>query len=179
MISTARSESGCETTRLFFTLRAGTSKRGLSPSRSTSSSTCAAISSPPRSMVTNWNFSASLVKNFGSQDRIYASVNRQFTAIAQLNSRWEDNATVGFAKGFRRLTFITDAGYLRGDGIATVTPAYHGYFVAPRLRYKIINGLGFNAGYRSFHGAGGNLVSGNLSYAVVGLEYYPTPLHFR
>lgn len=125
------------------------------------------------------NFSASLVKNFGSQDRIYVSANRQFTAIAQLNSRWEDNATVGFAKGYRRLTFITDAGYLRGDGIVNVTPAYHGYFVAPRVRYKIINGLGFNAGYRSFHGAGGNLVSGNLSYAVVGLEYYPSPLHFR
>jgi hypothetical protein len=125
------------------------------------------------------NFSASIVKNFGNQDKIYASVNRQFTTIARLDSRWEDNATVGFAKGIRRLTFTTDAGYLRGDSITTVVPAYHGYFVAPRVRYKIMNTMGFSAGYRSFHGAGGNLVSGNLSYAVVGIEWYPAPLHFR
>ncbi|HEV7520768.1 MAG TPA: hypothetical protein VGP89_06670 [Candidatus Angelobacter sp.] len=125
------------------------------------------------------NFSASLVKNFGNQDKIYASVNRMFTTIARLNSRWEDNATVGFAKGFHRLTFTTDAGYLRGDSITTVVPAYHGYFVAPRVRYKITNTMGLSGGYRSFHGAGGNLVSGNLSYAVVGIEWYPAPLHLR
>ncbi|MGZ4855235.1 MAG: hypothetical protein ACXV7C_03250 [Candidatus Angelobacter sp.] len=125
------------------------------------------------------NFSASIVKNFGNQDKIYASVNRQFTTIARLDSRWEDNATVGFAKGLRRFVFTTDAGYLRGDSIITVVPAYHGYFVAPRVRYKITNTMGLSAGYRSFHGAGGNLVSGNLSYAVVGFEWYPAPLHFR
>jgi hypothetical protein len=125
------------------------------------------------------NFSASIVKNFGNQDKVYASVNRQFTTIARLDSRWEDNATVGFAKGIRRVTFTTDAGYLRGDSISTVVPAYHGYFVAPRVRYKIMNTMGFSAGYRSFHGSGGNLVSGNLSYAVVGIEWYPAPLHFR
>jgi hypothetical protein len=125
------------------------------------------------------NFSASIVKNFGNQDKIYASVNRQFTTIARLDSRWEDNATVGFAKGIRRFTLTADAGYLRGDPITTVVPAYHGYFVAPRIRYKLMNTMGLSAGYRSFHGAGGNLVSGNLSYAVVGIEWYPTPLHFR
>jgi hypothetical protein len=125
------------------------------------------------------NFSASIVKNFGKQDKIYASVNRQFTTIARLDSRWEDNATVGFAKGIRRFTLTTDAGYLRGDPITTVVPAYHGYFVAPRVRYKLMNTMGLSAGYRSFHGAGGNLVSGNLSYAVVGIEWYPAPLHFR
>jgi hypothetical protein len=125
------------------------------------------------------NFSASIVKNFGNQDKIYASVNRQFTTIARLDSRWEDNATVGFAKGIRRFTLTTDAGYLRGDPITTVVPAYHGYFVAPRVRYKLMNTMGLSAGYRSFHGAGGNLVSGNLSYAVVGIEWYPAPLHFR
>lgn len=125
------------------------------------------------------NFSASLVKNFGNQDKIYASVNRMFTTIARLDSRWEDNATVGFAKGIRRYNFTTDAGYLRGDSITTVVPAYHGYFVAPRVRYKITNTMGLSAGYRSFHGVGGNLVSGNLSYAVVGIEWYPAPLHFR
>jgi hypothetical protein len=125
------------------------------------------------------NFSASIVKNFGNQDKVYASVNRMFTTIARLDSRWEDNATVGFAKGLRRFTFTTDAGYLRGDSITTVVPAYHGYFVAPRVRYKIMKTMGLSAGYRSFHGAGGNLVSGNLSYAVVGIEWYPAPLHFR
>jgi hypothetical protein len=125
------------------------------------------------------NFSASIVKNFGNQDKIYASVNRQFTTIAGLDSRWEDNAAVGFAKGIRRVTLTADAGYLRGDAITTVVPAYHGYFVAPRVRYKLMNTMGLSAGYRSFHGAGGNLVSGNLSYAVVGIEWYPAPLHFR
>jgi hypothetical protein len=125
------------------------------------------------------NFSASLVKNFGHQDRIYVSVNRMFTTIAGLSGHWEDDATVGFAKGYRRLTFTTDAGNLRGDAITTVVPGYHGYFVAPRARYKITNSMGLSAGYRSFHGAGGNLVSGSLSYAVVGIEWYPAPLHFR
>lgn len=125
------------------------------------------------------NFSASLVKNFGNQDRIYASVNRMFTTIALLDSRWEDNATVGFTKGIRRYSFTTDAGYLRGTAITSVVPAYHGYFVAPRARYKITNNLALTAGYRSFHGVGGNLVSGNLSYAQVGIEWYPAPLHFR
>jgi len=124
------------------------------------------------------NFSASLVKNFGNQDKVYASVNRMFTTVSRLDSRWEDDATVGFAKGIRRLTFITDAGYLRGDSVAGV-PGYHGYFVAPRVRYKIINTMGFTAGYRSFHGSGGNVLNGNLSYAVVGIEWYPAPLHFR
>jgi hypothetical protein len=125
------------------------------------------------------NFSASLVKNFGSQDRIYASVNRVFTTVARLDSRWEDNATVGFSKAVQRLTFTTDAGYLRGDSITTFIPAYHGYFVAPRVRYKIMNTMGFTAGYRSFHGTGGGLSSGNLSYATAGIEWYPAPLHFR
>jgi len=125
------------------------------------------------------NFSASIVKNFGNRDRIYASVSRRFTTIAGLDSHWEDDATVGFTKGLGRFTLTTDAGYLRGDAITTVVPAYHGYYVAPRVRYKVTNSMGLSAGYRSFHGSGGNLVSGNLSYAVVGVEWYPAPLHFR
>jgi hypothetical protein len=125
------------------------------------------------------NFSASLVKNFGNQDKIYATVNRLFSTISGLSGHWEDDATVGFAKGYRRLTFTTDAGYLRGDTVTTLLPGYHGYFVAPRVRYRIINTMGVSAGYRSFHGAGGNVVSGNLSYAVVGIDWYPAPLHFR
>ena len=124
------------------------------------------------------NFSASLVKNFGRQDKIYASVNRQFSTISGLGGHWEDDATVGFVKGIRRLTFTTDAGYLRGDTVTSVLPGYHGYFVAPRVRYKIANSLGASAGYRVFNGQGGNVASGNLSYAVVGLEWYPAPLHF-
>jgi hypothetical protein len=125
------------------------------------------------------NFSASLVKNFGHQDKIYATVNRLFSTISGLSGHWEDDATVGFAKAYRRLTFTTDAGYLRGDTVSTLLPGYHGYFVAPRVRYKIMNTMGVSAGYRSFHGAGGNVLSGNLSYAVVGVEWYPAPLHLR
>jgi hypothetical protein len=124
------------------------------------------------------NFSGSLVKNFGRQDKIYASVNRRFSTISGLGGHWEDDATVGFAKGFRRLLFTTDAGYLRGDTLTPAFPGYHGYFVAPRVRYKIMNSMGVSAGYRSFNGQGGNIVSGNLSYAVVGIEWYPAPLHF-
>jgi hypothetical protein len=124
------------------------------------------------------NFSASAVKTFSHQSRIYASANREFTTIPGLSSRWEDNATVGFSKGIQRFTLTTDAGYLRGDAISTIS-AYHGYFVAPRVHYRIINSMGFTAGYRSFHGTGGDLVSGNLSYASAGIEWYPSPLHFR
>ena len=124
------------------------------------------------------NFSASIVKNFGNQDKVYAMVTRMFTTMAQLNSRWEDNATVGFEKAIRRMTFITDAGYLRGDSINTVVPAYKGYFVAPRVRYKLSHAFGLSAGYRGYHGTGGGLTSGNLSYAVAGIEWYPAPLHF-
>jgi hypothetical protein len=124
------------------------------------------------------NFSASLMKNFGSQGRLYGSVNRMFTTIAQLDSRWEDNATVGFSRDIRRLTLTTDAGYLRGSSVTTVVPAYHGYFVAPRVRYRITRALGFTAGYRSFQGSGGNLGSGRVNYATAGFEFYPAPLRF-
>lgn len=124
------------------------------------------------------NFSASLVKNFGNRDRIYASVNRQFTTFATVDSRWEDNATVGFSKGISRVTLTTDAGYLRGTSVTNVIPAYHGYFIAPRARLKVTNALGFTAGYRVFKGSGGDLVSGSVSYATVGVEFYPAPLRF-
>jgi hypothetical protein len=77
------------------------------------------------------------------------------------------------------MSFITDAGYLRGDSITTALPAYKGYFVAPRVRYKISNAFGLTAGYRGYHGTGGGLTSGNLSYAVAGIEWYPAPLHLR
>ena len=127
----------------------------------------------------NANFAAIVVKNFGNQDKIYASVRRQFTTVARLDSRWEDDAAVGFSKGIRRLTIIGDAGYLRGEPLPPITTGYHGYYLAPRLRYKISPALGFSAGYRSFHGVGGNLVSGNLSYALVGIEFYPAPIRLK
>ena len=124
-------------------------------------------------------FSASLVKNLSYRTRVYGSVYRQFTTVARLNSRWEDTAAVGFSVGLQRLTFSTDAGYLRGEPIATVVPAYHGWFVAPRARFKILDTLGLTGGYRYFTGSGGNLVNGNLSYAYAGVEWYPAPLRFR
>ena len=109
---------------------------------------------------------------------MYATEEIDFVGTGQRHSG--DNGSVR-ATFVRRCTgdHTRDAGYLRGDSITTVVPAYHGYFVAPRVRYKIMNTMGLSAGYRSFHGAGGNLVSGNLSYAVVGIEWYPAPLHFR
>jgi hypothetical protein len=124
-------------------------------------------------------FSASLVKSLGYRTRIYGSVYRQFTTIASLDSRWEDTAAVGFSTVIQRLTFSTDAGYLRGEPVTTVVPSYHGWFVAPRARLKILDTLGLTAGYREFHGSGGNLVTGNLSYAYAGIEWYPAPVRWR
>lgn len=124
-------------------------------------------------------FSASLVKNLGYRTRLYGSVYRQFTTFARLDSRWEDTAAVGFSTVIQRFTFSTDAGYLRGEPITTIVPAYHGWFVAPRARFKVLDTLGLTGGYRYFTGSGGNLVSGNLSYAYVGVEWYPRPLRFR
>ena len=124
-------------------------------------------------------FSASLVKNLDYRTRVYGSVNRQFTTFAGLDSRWEDTAAVGFSTAIQRFTFSTDAGYLRGEPITTIVPAYHGWFVAPRARFKILDTLGLIGGYRYFTGSGGNIVSGNLSYAYAGVEWYPAPLRFR
>jgi hypothetical protein len=124
-------------------------------------------------------FSASLVKNLASRTRVYGSVYRQFTTIARLDSHWEDTAAVGFSTVIQRLTFSTDAGYLRGEPITTVVPSYHGWFVAPRARFKILDTLGLTGGYRYFTGSGGTLLNGNLSYAYVGIEWYPAPIRFR
>jgi len=124
-------------------------------------------------------FSASLVKTLSHQSRIYGSVYRQFTTVARIDSHWEDTAAVGFSTVIDRLTFSTDAGYLRGEPITTIVPAYHGWFVAPRARFKILNTLGLTGGYRYFTGSGGNILAGNLSYAYAGIEWYPRPLRFR
>lgn len=127
----------------------------------------------------SYNFSGSLVHSLRNGDRIYASGNRVFTTAYRTNGYWEDNATVGFAKGVRRLTLIGEAGYLRGQPLANSTSSIQGYFVAPRLRYKILESMGFSAGYRLFNETGGGLVGGNLRFAMVGIDWYPAPKHFK
>lgn len=123
------------------------------------------------------NFSAILVGHLNQKDRVYASASRQFTTAYQANGTWQDNAAAGFSKSLGRSTFATDAGFVRETLIAA--PAYRGYFVAPRLHVKIVNSLGFTAGYRAFHVTGGGLPSGTLNYAAVSLDWYPAPLHFK
>jgi hypothetical protein len=127
----------------------------------------------------NIAFNASLVKALRTGDRIYASGSRVFTTAYRTNGFWEDNAGVGFAKGLGRMTLIGEAGYLRGETLASVIASYQGYFVAPRLRVKINNSMGFSAGYRLFNETGGGLASGNLRFALVSIDWYPAPLHFR
>jgi hypothetical protein len=123
------------------------------------------------------NFSGNVVGTFRNGDRIYASANRVFTSAFRVDGHWEDNATVGYAKNIKRLTLITDAGVIRGDLLAGNTP-YRGYFISPRTQLKLTNALGVSAGYRTFRGNGGALVAGNVSFAVVSLDFYPASIHF-
>jgi len=127
----------------------------------------------------NVAFSASLVKGLRTGDRIYATGGRVFTSAYRTNGFWEDNAAVGFAKGLGRMTLIGESGYLRGAALAATIASYEGYFVAPRLRFKINNNMGFSAGYRLFNETGGGLQSGNLRFALVSIDWYPAPIHFR
>lgn len=128
----------------------------------------------------NIAFSASLVKGLRNGDRIYATGSRVFTTAYRTTGFWEDNAAVGFAKGFLgRATLVAEAGYLRGEALASTLASYEGYFVAPRLRIKINNSMGFSAGYRLFNETGGGLPSGNLRFALVSIDWYPAPIHFR
>lgn len=125
----------------------------------------------------NVSFSASLAKNLKSGDRIYAAGSRVFTTAYRTNGFWEDTAVAGFAKGMGRVSLITEAGWLRGQALAATY--YQGYFVAPRLRLKINNNMGFSAGYRLFNETGGGLPSGNLRFALVSIDWYPAPIRFR
>jgi hypothetical protein len=127
----------------------------------------------------NVAFSASLVKGLRNGDRIYATGSRVFTTAYRTNGFWEDNAAVGFAKGLHRVSLIGEAGYLRGETLASTIASYEGYFVAPRLRIKINNTMGFSAGYRLFNETGGGLPAGNLRFALVSVDWYPAPIHFR
>jgi hypothetical protein len=123
------------------------------------------------------NFSGNVVGTFRNGDRIYASANRVFTTAFRVDGHWEDNATVGYAKTIKRLTLIADAGVIRGQLLAD-NQQYRGYFISPRTELKLTNALGLSAGYRSFRGNGGALVAGNVSFAVVSMDFYPGSIHF-
>jgi hypothetical protein len=123
------------------------------------------------------NFSAILVDHINRKDRVYASVNREFTTAYQARGNWQDNVATGFAKDSRRFTFSTDAGFVR-DTLPDAQ-GYHGYFVAPRLQIKIAKNLGFTAGYRAFLVTGGGLPNGVLNVVAVSLDWYPSRIRFK
>jgi hypothetical protein len=123
------------------------------------------------------NFNATITANLNARDRVYASASRVFATAYQVNGTGEDSYVAGFFKNLGRFNFATDAGYIRETLMAA--PPYNGYFVAPRLQFKITGSLGFTAGYRVLHGAGGNVVRSNLNYAVVSLDWHPASLHFK
>lgn len=125
----------------------------------------------------NGNFSATVTANVNARDTFYASIKHVFSTAYQVNGTGQDSYVAGFMKGFRRFNFAVDAGYIRETLIAA--PTYNGYFIAPRLHFKINKSLGFTAGYRDLHGSGGKVVGGNLNYAVVSLDWYPPGLHFK
>lgn len=126
----------------------------------------------------NANFSGNVVGTFRNGDRLYASANRVFTTAFRVDGHWEDNATVGYFKNIKRLNLITDAGVIRGELLSGSTTQYRGYFVSPRARLKVTEALGVSAGYRMFRGNGGALVAGNVSFAVVSLDWFPAAIHF-
>jgi hypothetical protein len=123
------------------------------------------------------NFSAILVGHVNQKDRVYLSASRQFTTAYQTRGTWQDNVAAGFSKSMGRATFATDAGFVRETLVNA--PAYHGYFVAPRLHVKIVNSLGFTAGYRAFRVTGGGLPSGVLNFAAVSLDWYPAGVRLK
>jgi hypothetical protein len=126
----------------------------------------------------NANFSGNVVGTFHNGDRLYASANRVFTSAFRVDGHWEDNATVGYSKDIRRLTLTTDAGVIRGELLPGSATQYRGYFVSPRAHLRLTRALGLSGGYRTFRGNGGALVAGNVSFAVVSLDWYPMAIHF-
>ncbi|HSM85965.1 MAG TPA: hypothetical protein VLT16_07440 [Candidatus Limnocylindrales bacterium] len=127
----------------------------------------------------NANFTANLVADVRGRTKLYASANRAFRAAYRVDGVWEDNASAGFSRIFGRVNLSADAGYLRGQTLLSSTQEYRGYYVSPRLRVKVTDALGFSAGYRTFRGTGGNLVSGNVSFAVASVDWYPSAIHFK
>lgn len=122
------------------------------------------------------DFKAVLTGQLNRKDRVYASLSRVFTPAYQVNGTWQDSAGVGFSKNLARTTLATDAGFVHET--LTNAAAYRGYFVSPRIHFKIVNSLGFTASYKVLHAAGGRLSSGNLNFAVVSLDWYPAGLRF-
>ena len=123
------------------------------------------------------NFSVVLADNLNNKDRIYVSASRVFAPQYQARATWQDELAAGFAKNTRRVTFFTDAGCVLENKLAAVP--YHGFFVAPRLHFRLVNSLGATAGYRAFRITGGGLPSGVVNYAAVSLEWYPAGLRLK
>jgi hypothetical protein len=126
----------------------------------------------------NANFSGSLTANLKRGNSVYITGNRVFTTAYRTTGTWEDNAGVGFAKSMKAVNAIAEAGWLRSPGLSAVTPAFQGYFFAPRVTYKITNSLGFSAGYRIFHSQGGGLPNGDLHFVTVSIDWHPAAVRF-
>jgi hypothetical protein len=124
------------------------------------------------------NFSGNVVGRFRNGDTLYASANRVFTSAYRIDGHWEDNATVGYSKNIKRLNLTTDAGVIRGELLSGSATQYRGYFISPRARLSLTKALGISGGYRTFRGNGGALVAGNISFAVVSVDWYPAAIHF-
>jgi hypothetical protein len=124
------------------------------------------------------NFSASIAVNLTRHDRVYASANRQFSTGYLTAGTWEDNVAAGFAKDMGRLHFTTDAGWVRAEETSPI-PTYHGYFVVPRVSFRLTESLSASAAYRDFHGSGGLLGDATANIASVSLEWRPTSKHLR
>ncbi|HYX53592.1 MAG TPA: hypothetical protein VE783_09070 [Candidatus Limnocylindrales bacterium] len=127
----------------------------------------------------NYNFNGNLVANVRWRTRLFVSAQRLFSTAYRTDGVWEDNASAGFSKDFKRLNVTTDAGWVRGEPFLGTTQRYDGYFVSPRIRIRATEALALTAGYRSFHATGGAIVSGNESFAVAGIEWYPAGVHFK
>lgn len=123
------------------------------------------------------DFMVVLTGQLNRKDRVYANVSRTFTPAYQVNGTWQDSAGAGFSKNLARSTLAMDAGFVHQT--LTNAAAYRGYFVSPRIHFKIVNSLGFTASYRVLHATGGGLASGNLNFAAVSLDWYPAGLRFK
>ncbi len=122
-------------------------------------------------------FMATLTGQLTQKSRIYATVGRIYAAAYQISATWQDSAAGGFSKVLGRSTVATDGGFVRETFIGA--PAYHGYFMAPRIRIKLVNSLGFTAGYRGLWVSGGGLPSGVLNFVMVSLDWRPAGLRFK
>jgi hypothetical protein len=127
------------------------------------------------------NFHGGLIKTF-RYGSVYVLGGRSVSTGFQLQSTWNDYVSAGFSKTlYRRLSVLTDAGWLRGEApLHIVGAGYQGYFVSPRTVYQINKSLSVSAGYRLYRSnSAGTLLNTNLSYSVASIEWHPAPLRFR